>query len=40
MEGQSFVTSPFDIACNISKQFAKKVVVAKVKYFKRVATLD
>jgi threonyl-tRNA synthetase len=39
-EGVSFETSPFDIAAKISKQFAEKIVVAKVKYTKRVATLD
>ena len=39
-EGTSFKTSPFDIACQISKQFADKIVVAKVKYSNRVATLD
>lgn len=39
-EGKSFETSPYDIAASISKQFADKVVVAKVKYSKRVATLD
>jgi len=40
-EGKSFETSPFDIATkNISKQFAEKVIVAKVKYTNRVATLD
>ena len=39
-EGVSFKTSPYDIAAQISKQFADKIVVAKVKYSKRVATLD
>lgn len=39
-EGVSFVTSPFTIAAGISKQFAEKIVVAKVKYSRRVATLD
>jgi hypothetical protein len=39
-EGISFKTSPFDIACQISKQFAEKIIVAKVKYTKRIATLD
>jgi len=39
-EGTSFKTSPYDIACGISKQFADKIIVAKVKYTKRVATLD
>jgi threonyl-tRNA synthetase len=39
-EGVSFKTSPFDIASQISKQFAEKIIVAKVKYTKRVATLD
>lgn len=38
--GVSFETSPHDIALAISKQFADKIVVAKVKYSKRVATLD
>jgi len=39
-EGTSFETSPFDIAVKISKQFADKVIVAKLKYSNRVATLD
>ena len=39
-EGVSFETSPFDIAKGISKQFAEKIIVAKVKYTRRVATLD
>ena len=39
-EGVSFETSPFDIAKAISKQFAEKIIVAKVKYTRRVATLD
>lgn len=38
--GTSFETSPFDIAKGISSQFASKIIVAKVKYSKRVATLD
>lgn len=38
--GKSFETSPFDIAKGISKQFAEKIIVAKVKYTSRVATLD
>ena len=38
--GKAFVTTPFDIAKGISSQFANKVIVAKVKYSKRVATLD
>ena len=38
--GKSFETSPYDIAAGISKQMADKIVVAKVKYSKRVATLD
>jgi len=39
-EGVSFETSPYDIAAKISKQMADKIVVAKVKFTKRVATLD
>jgi threonyl-tRNA synthetase len=39
-KGNSFDTSPFDIAKAISKQFAEKIIVAKVKYTTRVATLD
>lgn len=39
-EGTSFETSPMDIANQISKQLAKKVVVAKVRFESRVATLD
>lgn len=38
--GTSFVTSPMDIANGISQGFAQKIIVAKVKYSKRVATLD
>jgi len=38
--GMSFDTSPFTIAIGISKQFAEKIIVAKVKYSNRVATLD
>ena len=38
--GKSFETSPFDIARGISKQFAEKVIVSKIKYTNRVATLD
>ena len=38
--GKSFETKPFDIAKGISSQFADKCIVAKVKYAKRVATLD
>jgi threonyl-tRNA synthetase len=40
VSGTSFVTSPFEIAKGISKQFAEKIVVSKVKYTSRVATLD
>jgi len=39
-EGTSFDTKPYDIAKGISKQFAEKIIVAKVKYSNRVATLD
>lgn len=40
-EGESFKTSPFDVAKMISKQFAEKVIVSKVKYPDgRIATLD
>ena len=39
-KGESFVTTPFDIAKSISKQFAEKIIVAKLKYSNRVATLD
>ena len=39
-EGVSFETSPFDIAKAISISFAKKIIVAKVRYSRRVATLD
>ena len=28
------------MACGISKQFAEKIIVCKVKYSKRIATLD
>jgi hypothetical protein len=39
-EGVSFETSPYDIAAKISKQFADKIITAKVKYSRRVDTLD
>jgi len=39
-KGTSFDTSPYTIAQQISKQFAEKVIVAKIKYTNRVATLD
>jgi threonyl-tRNA synthetase len=40
-EGIAFKTSPFDVARMISKQFAEKIVVSKVRYPDgRIATLD
>lgn len=40
-EGISFETTPLDVATSISKQFAEKVVVAKVRYPNgRISTLD
>lgn len=40
-EGEAFKTSPFDVAKMISKQFAEKIVVSKVRYPDgRIATLD
>jgi threonyl-tRNA synthetase len=39
-EGVSWKTSPFDVAMEISKGLANATVLAKVKYTKRVATLD
>ncbi len=40
-EGEAFKTSPYDIARGISKQFAEKVVVSKVRYPEgRIASLD
>lgn len=40
-EGLSFETSAFDVASKISKQFAEKVIVAKVRYPNgKIATLD
>ena len=39
-EGKSFETTPFMIAKEISSQLAKQIIVAKVKYENRVATLD
>ena len=39
-EGIAFKTTPFDIASKISKGLAKATILAKVKYTKRVATLD
>lgn len=31
-EGESFKTSPYDVAKMISKQFAEKIIVSKVRY--------
>ncbi len=40
-EGVSFSTTPLDVASMISKQFAEKVLVAKVRYPNgKIATLD
>lgn len=39
-EGTSFETSPFDIAKGIHKKLAEQTILAKVKYSRRVATLD
>lgn len=40
-EGEAFKTSPIDIAKQISKQLAEKIVVSKVRFPKgRIATLD
>jgi hypothetical protein len=40
-DGVSFQTTPLDVAAMISKQFAEKVIVAKVRYPKgKIATLD
>jgi len=40
-EGVSFETTPFNVAKEISSQFAKKVIVAQVRYpGGRIATLD
>ena len=39
-KGKSYETSPHDIARAISNKLAKEIIVAKVKYSKRVATLD
>ena len=39
-DGMSFETTPFMIAKEISSQMAKQIIVAKVKYDNRVATLD
>lgn len=39
-EGTSFETSALDIAKSISNSLAEKLVVAKVKFVNRVATLD
>ena len=39
-EGLSFSTTPYDIAKGISNSLAKNIIVAKVKYQRRVATLD
>jgi threonyl-tRNA synthetase len=39
-EGISFETTPMDIVKSISNSLAEKVVVAKVNYTRRIATLD
>jgi len=39
-EGTSFETTPLKVAEGISKQLAKKIIVAKVRVLNRVATLD
>lgn len=39
-EGTSFVTTPLDIAKMLSNSLPEKVVVSKVRYSRRVATLD
>lgn len=39
-EGISFVTTPLDVAKMLSNSLAKSVVVARVRFSKRVATLD
>lgn len=39
-EGTSFVTTPLDIAKQLSNSLPDKVVVAKVKFLNRVGTLD
>jgi threonyl-tRNA synthetase len=39
-EGTSFVTTPLDIAKQLSNSLPDKVCVAKVKYSRRVSTLD
>jgi threonyl-tRNA synthetase len=39
-EGTSFVTTPLDVAKQISNSLPGKIVVAKVRYLSRVGTLD
>ena len=39
-EGTSFVTTPLDIAKSLSNSLPDKVCVAKVRYTRRIATLD
>lgn len=39
-EGVSFETTPLEIAKSISNSLAEKIVVAKVRYTNRIATLD
>ena len=39
-EGTSFVTTPLDVAKMLSNSLPEKVVVAKVKFTRRVGTLD
>lgn len=39
-EGTSFETTPLDIAKQLSNSLPDKVVVAKVRYTNRLATLD
>jgi hypothetical protein len=39
-EGTSFVTTPLEIAKSISNSLPDKICVAKVRYSRRVGTLD
>jgi hypothetical protein len=39
-EGVSFVTTPLDIAKMLSNSLPDKVVVAKVRFSRRIGTLD
>ena len=39
-DGTSFETSPYDVAMKIHRKLAEQTILAKVKYSRRVGTLD